>query len=377
MERYQSLFSPFEGTRLKLKNRVTMAPLFLGMANLDGTVNEILLDHYREMGASGIGMVVVESSAIDPMGMGTPNMLRVDKDEFIEGLARLAKAIKDGGALAFLQINHTGRYTYHPERMGPSSIKMDYVTVKGMTSPEIEATVKAYAASARRVKEAGFDGVELHGGTGYLLVQFLSPRSNKRNDDFGRSLENRMRFPLMVVDAVRDAVGGDFPVGYRFLAEEWLPDGLHPNETTLFAKKLEEHDIDYLSVTTGTYESFFLPEYIEMEKKECYQIEFAEIIKRAVSRTPIIAAGRIQDPAKAEEILRGGKADLIGLARVLLADPQWVLKARGEIAKHINICHPGCQFCMKRVMKTKISYCIHWEKEKRFAFQNRIGEQNK
>lgn len=377
MERYPILFSPFESSRLKLKNRVTMAPLFLGMADLDGTVSELLLDHYREMGNSGIAMVVAESSAVDPMGIGTPNMLRVDKDDFIGGLARLASAIKAGGALAFLQINHTGRYAYHAERLGPSTIKMDYVTVREMTYAEIEAAVKAYADSARRVKEAGFDGVELHGATGYLLVQFLSPRSNKRQDEFGGSLENRMRFPLMVVDAVRDAVGGNFPVSYRFLAEEWLPDGLHPEETTVFARRLEEHGIDYLSVTTGTYESFFLPEYIEMEKKEGYQVEFAALIKQAVSKTPIITAGRIQNPSTAEEILRERKADLIGLARVLLADPQWLRKAHGETAEPINPCQPGCQFCMKRVMKTKVSYCIRWEKDRRFAFQTRIGEKNK
>lgn len=377
MGKYPHLFSSFESKGLKLKNRVTMAPLFLGMANLDGTVSELMLDHYREMGATGVALVVAESSAVDPLGMGTPNMLRVDKDEYIEGLARLARAIKDGGALAFLQINHTGRYAYHPERQGPSTIKMDYVTVREMTPSEIEACAKAYADSARRVKDAGFDGVELHGGTGYLLVQFLSPRSNKRSDEFGGSLENRMRFPLLVVDAVRDAVGSDFPVGYRFLAEEWLSDGLHPEETTVFAKKLEEHGIAYLSVTTGTYESFFLPEYIEAEKKEGYQVEFAKIIKQAVSHTPVITAGRIQNPATAEEILKEGKADLIGLARVLLADPQWFRKAKGEITEPINPCQPGCQFCMKRVMKTKVSYCIRWDKEKRFAFQTRIGEKNK
>jgi len=377
MSEFPKLFSPFKVGNIELKNRITMTPLFLGMAELDGSVGELILDHYREMGSSGVGMVVVENASVDISGMGTVKMIRADSDNFLPGLKTLAQTIKSGGAAAIQQINHTGRYAYHAERWGPSLIKYEYVTVREMPKEEIARTVQAYASAARRVKEAGFDGVEIHGGTGYLLVQFLSARTNRRNDEYGGSLENRMRFPLEVVEAVRKAVGDDFPVGYRFIADEWLPDGLHPEETLQYARELDKRGLAYLSVMAGNYDSFFLPEYIEDEKKEGHHVHFAAEVKRAVPKVPVITAGRIQRPEMAEEIVATGKADLIGLARVLLADPLWPKKAAGEISDPINPCQPGCAFCLKRIMKAKISYCIRWPNARREAFQARIGDKPK
>lgn len=378
MNKFAKLFSATKIAKVEIKNRITMAPLFLGMAEIDGTAGDLIVDHYREMGASGVGMVVIENAAVDPSGMGTVKMLRADSDDFLPGLKKLAEAINSGGAKAFQQINHTGRYSYHAERWGPSLIKYDYVTVREMPRDEIARTVQAYASAARRIRQAGFDGVEIHGGTGYLIVQFLSNRTNHRTDEYGGSLENRMRFPLEVVEAVRKAVGEDFPVGYRFQADELLPDGLHLEETLKYARELELRGVAYLSVMAGNYDSFFLPEYIEEEKKEGYQVRFAAEVKKVVSpKVPVITAGRIQKPEMAEEIIATGKADLIGLARVLLADPLWPRKVSGEIAEPVNQCEAGCMFCWKRVMKAKISYCIRWPKARREAFQARIGEKPK
>jgi len=160
-----------------------------------------------------------------------------------------------------------------------------------------------------------------------LIHQFLSPRSNRRKDEYGGSLENRMRFPLELIQSVKDAVGNDFPVGYRFLADEWLPDGISLDETKIFAKKLSERHVAYLSVTGGTYESFFSPEIIETSDKPGYMVYLAEQIKHVVD-LPVIAAGRITTPELADEILRKKQADLIGLARPLFADPQWPQKAQ-------------------------------------------------
>ena len=374
MNRQNLLHSPFSIKNLTLKNRITMAPLFLGYANPDGTVNSLILDHYQEMAASGASLIVVENAAVGPKGMGSPFNLRVDKERFLLGLSGLAKTIHQQGALAFLQINHAGRYAYGTDRIAPSPFETYRVVPREMTPGDMDQVTRAFVTGALRVKEAGFDGVELHGGTGYLLVQFLSPRTNSRTDSYGGSSENRMRFPLQVVDAVLGAVGPDFPVGYRFLADEWLPEGLHPEETTVYARELEKRRVAYLSVMAGTYDCFFLPEYLQAERKEGYMASFAGRIKEVVPKTPVIAAGRIQTPEMAERILKEGKADLIGLARVLLADPLWPKKAEGLVQEPLVSCEPTCSLCLKRVMGGKPAFCSHWDKDKQKKFLARIGE---
>lgn len=371
---YPFLLSPLQIKGLTLKNRITMAPLFLGYANPDGTVNSLILDHYQEMAASGASLIVVENTAIDPLALGSPFMLRIDEERFLFGLSGLAKTIKQQGALAILQINHAGRYAYGSDKLAPSPLETYGVTPREMDENDIERVIAAYVTAARRVKEAGFDGVELHGGTGYLLVQFLSSRTNKRSDVYGGPLENRMRFPLRVVDEVLKAVGPDFPVGYRFLADEWLPDGLHLEETTLYAKELGKRGLAYLSVMAGTYDSFSLPEYLKEEKKEGYMVPFAARIKETLPGIPVITAGRIQSPATANCIIEDKQADLIGLARVLLADPLWPKKAQGVVSEPFVSCEATCSLCMKRVIKGKPVFCSQWNRTRQKKFLERIGE---
>ena len=374
MAKTSTLFSPFKINGLFMKNRIIMPPLYLGYANPDGTISDLILDHYKEMASSGAAMIVVEHTGVDPSGLSSPFMLRIDDDRYIPGLSSLAKTIQNKGALAFLQLNHTGRYAYTQQRLAPSPVRTEEVIPGEITQKEIQQIIRAFAAGARRVREAGFDGVEIHGGTGYLIVQFLSPRTNHRTDQYGGSLENRMRFPLEVVDAVMEEVGRDYPVGYRFLADEWLPNGLHPEETAVMAKELENRGIAYLSVMAGTYDAFVLPDYQQKEKKEAYMAHFAATIKKAVSGTPIVTAGRIQSPETADRILEDGTADLIGLARVLLADSLWPRKAQGTVPGPIIECKPACSLCMQRAMKGKPVFCSQWDKKRRVAFLERVGE---
>lgn len=369
------VFSSFPIQGLTLKNRITMAPLYLGYANNDGKVSPLTLDHYNEMAGSGAALVVVEHTMVHPSGIATPNSLRVDDDQYIPGLSELARIIHEKGAVTFLQINHCGRYAFLPsEKWTPSPIRVGETMTKEMTREQIDQAIQSYAAAARRVREAGFDGVEIHGGMAYLIVQFLSPRTNLRTDLYGGSLENRMRFPLAVFDAVKAAVGDDFPVGYRFSADEEVPDGLHPEETVVLAQELEKRGVAYLSVMAGSYDAYNLNEYREKEKKEAHMAHYAGEVKRAAPKTPIITAGRIKTPETAEKILREGTADLIGLARVLLADPLWPQKAKGEVSEAIVECDPNCSFCMKRTSSGKPAFCARWEKARRQAFLEKIGE---
>ncbi|MCF8034777.1 MAG: NADH:flavin oxidoreductase [Desulfarculaceae bacterium] len=371
MSNYPHLFAPLDLPGLSLANRITMAPLYLGYARANGLVNRRLKEHYQEAGASGAGMIMVESASVHPRGAGTPYTLRADHDEFIEGLAELASLIQAGGAKAGLQINHAGRFAHHGGvPLAPSEVPAGGLDPMPMSRRQIHEVAEFFQEAAWRVQKAGFDLVELHGGTGYLLSEFLSPHTNRREDQYGGSLENRLRFPLEVIAAVRHAVGPDYPIGYRFLADEWLPQGFQLEEAVIAAPRLAAAGLSYLSVMGGTYESFFLPERVAQEKEPGYMLSLAEAIKKAVD-IPVIAAGRIQQPALAEKALAEGQTDLIGLARVLLADPQWPIKAREGREAEIVPCEPSCNLCFKRVGKGLPIFCSQWPKDKREHFATR------
>lgn len=367
---YSRLFEPFELGGLKLRNRLTMAPMYLGYAGKGGTVTDLLLDHYHLMAQSGVAAVVVENATIDsPQGGGSPRNIRADTDDNLDGLKRLAEAIKQEGALACLQINHAGRFAAVKEPVAPSSVDTFGRMPKALTISEIGEIRDKFVEAALRVQRAGFDMVELHGGTGYLLAEFVSPRTNKRQDEYGGSLENRQRFPLEVVSEVKKAVGA-FPVGYRFLADEWLPDGLKLEESTMVAQALGRLDVVYLSVMGGTYESFFLPDIVEKSCQPGYMVDLAAAVKKVVD-VPVITAGLLVTPELAERIIIEERADLIGLARVLWTDPQWPRKAMEGRANEIVECD-ACNSCMKIVLKGKPAFCVRWPQEQQRAWRDKF-----
>jgi 2,4-dienoyl-CoA reductase (NADPH2) len=367
------LFSPLSIGPLELRNRICCLPLYLAYPDTDNEVNDLVLDYYGEMAESGAALVIVENATVEPCGLGNPRTMLVSEDRFVPGLARLAATIKARGVPAVLQIHHAGRYARRADRIAPSPMTTWGVTPKEMDQADVDRVVEAFAAGARRAKEAGFDAVELHGGTGYLLTQFLSSRTNQRRDGYGGDLVHRMRFPLEVVAAVREAIGAGFPLGYRFLADECVPGGLTLDETTPFARELVRGGVDYLSVMIGCYDSFALAGYVEADRKEGFMAPFAGAVRAAVPGTPVIAAGRIQSPETAERILQEGLADVVGLARVILADPLWPRKASGEIREPINPCAPTCSLCTKRIVEMKPAYCARWPKERQEMFLSRVG----
>ena len=371
MATYSHLFSELTIGKLKLRNRLTMAPLYLGYAGEEGTVSKLLLDYYRTMAMSGVAMVVVENATVDhPSGSGSNRTIRVDTDNNLDGLAKLAGTIKRESSLACLQINHAGRFAGAQVPVAPSSVETFGRLARALSRKEMGEMVDKFTTAALRAKKAGFDMVELHGGTGYLLAQFVSPRTNKREDEYGGSLENRQRFPLAVVAGVKDAVG-DFPVGYRFLADEWLPDGLKLEESIQFARALEFAGIAYISVMGGTYESFFLPEIVDRSKNKGYMVYLAEAVKKEVE-VPVITAGRIDTGELAENIISSRKADLIGLARVLWTDPEWPEKVKQGRESEILHCDPECDTCIQLVMKGKPAFCVRWPHEKMRVWKDKF-----
>lgn len=403
MPKIPHLFEPLIIHPVNLKNRITMAPLFTAYANQDGTVSRLILDHYKEVAQGGAAMIVVANAVVDPSGTLSKHSLRADDDRFLPGLSRLAETIKKEGTAAVLQINHGGRFARGETLYAPSPVPISNINIGGfyktalksldiqeqwtivsealrhrpqrpkeMTGADIQRIITAYTTAASRAKSAGFDMVEIHGGTGYLPVQFLSPLTNKRRDRYGGDLENRMRFPLELTEAVKDAVGFNFPVGYRLLADEWLPDGFSLDEAKVFAKRLSALQIAYLSVTGGTYESFSNPEIIEKSHEPGYMVYLARRIKEVVN-VPVITAGRITTPELAEEILREEKADLIGLARPLFADPTWPQKAQTGRHDTIVPCK-DCGTCFQLVVADRPALCPQWDKAKLLKLKSMIKE---
>jgi 2,4-dienoyl-CoA reductase-like NADH-dependent reductase (Old Yellow Enzyme family)/nucleotide-binding universal stress UspA family protein len=400
MCRFPNLFEPFAIPPVPLRNRITMAPLFTAYAHRDGTVSELTLLHYREVACGGAAMVVVANCIVDPSGIWSKRSLRADDDRFVPGLQKLAETIKQEGATAVLQLNHGGRFAKGKTLYAPSSISLDDLDFKGlyqtiakflpleeqlalaleamgqltrppreMSIAEIDAVIAAYARAAVRAQRAGFDMVEIHGATGYLPVQFLSPRTNRRKDGYGGELENRMRFPLELVEAVKGAVGHAFPVGYRFTADEGLPYGFSLKEARVFARKLSDNRVAYLSVTGGTYESSLDQMPHEESQGHRSSVDLAQEIKK-VTHLPVIASGGIKTPTLAETILKEKKADLVGLARSLFADPLWPQKAHNGQENAIVLCK-DCRTCFKSVVADKPAFCLQWDrtrqiKRKRF-----------
>jgi 2,4-dienoyl-CoA reductase-like NADH-dependent reductase (Old Yellow Enzyme family)/nucleotide-binding universal stress UspA family protein len=401
MERFPNLFSAFAVPPLRLKNRITLAPLFTGYASPTGEVSPLTLSHYRELACGGAAMIVVANAAVDPHGILSRHSLRADGDRFVPGLTRLASAIKREGALAVLQLNHGGRYARGETLYAPSSVPLSSIHLGGlyktafkpleiqekwtfllemlaqrpyrpreMTQADIDHVIGAYATAASRVRRSGFDMVEIHGATGYLPVQFLSPRTNRRSDVYGGTLENRMRFPLELIGAIRQAVGADFPVGYRFLADEWLPGGVTLAEAKRLAGELAQRGVAYLSVTAGTYESLLRPEIMAKTQELCYMTDLAGKIKATVA-TPVIASGRIATPELAERVLQRGQADLIGLARPLFTDPCWPQKAARGQAADIVPCS-DCGTCFQRIVADRAALCAQWDRTKRIQRQGML-----
>jgi NADPH2 dehydrogenase len=371
---YSLLFSKIQIGGRTLKNRLIMTPTYLGYAGEGGTVSPMLLEHYQLMSQSTVAMVVVENCTVDFItASGSRRTVRADSDENLPGLRQLAAVIKKQGALACLQLNHAGRFAHAAaDPVAPSAVETFGRLPRALGLSEIDAIAGQFAAAARRVKQAGFDMVELHGGTGYLLAEFLSPHTNKRTDAYGGSLANRQRFALKVVAEVKAAVG-DFPVGYRFLADEWLPDGLKLAESTLTARALADAGVAYLSVMGGTYESFALPHIKEKSQQPGYMLDLAAAVKKQVS-IPVVAAGRISSGELAEKALAQGQADLIGLARVLWADPKWPIKvAEGREAEIVH-CDPTCDdACTQMVMRGRPAFCVQWPAEKIKAWKQKYA----
>ena len=353
---YPHLFAPLTIHGMRLRNRIVMPAMATNFASETGGVTPWMLGYYEARARGGTGLIVVENCNIEyPRGRNGAVQLRLDEDAFIPGLARLVERIHRHGACAALQINHCGaasnRARTGGQPVGPSSVtwSKDREIPRELTAEEIADLVEKFGESAARAKKAGFDAVEVHGGHGYLIAQFLSPAINRRSDGYGGSPERRLRFALEVLSRVREAVGRGFPILLRISADEFLDGGRDLEGTRELVPPLEAAGVDCLSITAGGFGGLHPSGTMATEPMaypQAWRTYMAKAI-RDVASVPVIAVGVIREPGVAEEVLGRGEADLVAIGRGLIADPEWPCKAREQREKEIRRCTSCNQGCIR------------------------------
>ena len=345
--RYPLLFSPIDINGMPLKNRIVMTAMHLGYTP-EGKVTNRLVEFYRLRATGGAGLIMVGGCTIDPWA-GMADMISIKDDSFLPGLEKLTRAVKEGGAKIAAQLYQAGRYA-HSSMIGgrkpfsASAVRSRFTgeTPRALELEEISGVQDKYAEAALRAQKAGFDAVEILGSAGYLISQFLSPLTNLRKDRYGGCLENRMRFGIEVVEKVRRAVGPSYPIFMRLAGNDFMPGGHTNKEARIFASKLEKAGVDCFNVTGGWHETR-VPQLTTFVPRKAYAY-LAQGIRSAVS-VPVIASNRINDPGPAEEVLRQGQADLVTMARALLADPDLpnkAFQAKENLITHCVACNQGC-----------------------------------
>ncbi|MCQ4638244.1 NADPH dehydrogenase NamA [Anaerovorax odorimutans] len=326
------LFQEFKLKNLTLKNRIVMPPMCMYCAGEDGMVTQWHVIHYGTRAVGGAGLLLVEATGVCPEGRISSEDLGLWNDDQIEGMKRLVEAVHDNGARIGIQLNHAGRKCT-AEGMdieAPSPIPFDdeSATPREMTASDIDETVEQFRQAAARAEQAGFDLIEIHGAHGYLLSEFLSPLTNKRDDQYGGSAENRVRFLGRVVDAVKTVWPEEKPLQVRVSAEDYEEGGNRAEDLGEMLNLIKGKGIDIVNVSTGGVVSA-APKAVKG-----YQIPHGEVVK-TMTGLPVIAGGLVTEAQEAEEIIASGKADLVYIGRELLRSPYWPLKAAGELGADI------------------------------------------
>jgi 2,4-dienoyl-CoA reductase-like NADH-dependent reductase (Old Yellow Enzyme family)/thioredoxin reductase len=354
--RFTHLFRPGRIGSLELKNRIVMAPMGTYLAGRDGLVTERLKAYYAERARGGAGLIIVEVAAVDhPRGRGMTRQLGISDDKFIPGLADLAETVHKHGSKVGIQLHHAGRIAAPflsggYEAVAPSVIPLipkELGFTRSLTLEDISQMVRCFALAAGRARQAGLDGVEIHAGHGYLISEFLSRSSNQRQDAYGGDLDNRARFLLEIISAVRGAVGKDYPVWCRLDGREYsIENGIIPEEALETAQMAEKAGIDAIHVTGyGGSDNVHFTE-APLVYKPGFLVPLARGIKQAV-KIPVIAVGRI-NPEMGEQILRRGEADFIAMGRQLIADPELPQKLASEQTEAIRKCI-YCYSCVHQI----------------------------
>ncbi len=353
---YPLLLSPFTIGSHVLRNRVIMGSMHTRLENEPDAVAR-LTAFYAERARGGVGMIITGGTAPNFEGRVEEGAQVLDSEEKLAEHRPIVEAVHAAGAKIILQILHTGIYAKHPQIVGPGSMRspINRRVPRQLTSSEVERTVDDYVRCAVLAGQAGYDGVEIMGSEGYLVTQFTAARTNDRADEWGGSLENRLRFPVEIVRRIRDRLGADFLLVYRISAIDLVEGGLSGDEVDQLARALQAAGIDALNTGIGWHESP-VPTIATMVPRAAFAFAAARL-KKAV-RVPVIASNRINMPAIAEQILRRGEADLVSMARPFLADPEFVVKAATGRSDEINTCIGCNQACLDRIFTEQVATCL-------------------
>ena len=349
---YKKLFEQGSIGKVTINNRLVMSPMGCGLANLDGTPSEDMIAFYEARAIGGAGLIIPEITRInDVHGPGLMRQLSVTTDRHIEGLAKLSQAVHKHGSKIFIQLHHPGRETVSVLLGGqpvvaPSPIPCKYLkqNTRALETEEVKQLIQQFIEGAVRVQKAGCDGVELHAAHGYLLQQFLSPYTNKREDEYGGSFENRLRIVTEIIEGIRRECGKDFPIGVRLTVEEFLDktgvteEYIHIQDGIKIAIALEKAGIDFIDVSCGLYETG-ITSVEPISFPQGWRRDIILAVKSHVN-IPIIGVSVIREPAVAEKFLEEGVEDFVSMGRTWLADEEWgkkVLEGREkELRKCIN-----------------------------------------
>jgi 2,4-dienoyl-CoA reductase (NADPH2) len=354
------LFEPIQINQLELENRIYLPAMHMNMAK-DHEVTDQLIDFYAERARGGVSAICVGYATVDELS-GMSTNIGAHKDEFIPGLKRLAEGIQTNGAHAIVQINHAGRYAHSffldgKQPVAPSSIasRMTRETPRELELDEIPQIIDHFVQAARRVQEAGYDGVEVLAGTGYLISEFLSPLTNKRTDKYGGAFENRMRFGREVIEGIREQVGKSFPIIVRMNGNDFMPEGNGRKDLQEFARTLVAAGTDALSINVGWHEAR-VPQIVTSVPRGVFAY-LSKGMKELVD-VPVIAGHRINDPATAREMIGDGMCDMVAMGRPLIADPYLPEKSKSGREQEIVHCIACAQGCFDNIFKLKPVECL-------------------
>ncbi len=360
---FKLLFSPGKIGKLKTKNRLVMPSMVRDYADENGMATKRYVDHIARIAKGGTGTLILEASYVSPEGRGFKNELGAHSDACVNSLRKLAKAAHEHKAAIGIQLYHAGRQTNpavtgkQPVAPSPIQDPTEPEAPRELKIDEIKKLVKAYAKAAARAKKAGLDFVELHGAHGYLINQFLSPFTNQRTDDYGGTPDKRFLFLQEVYQAVRAAVGPDYPVTVRLSGDEWVEGGLKIKDTVAIAKRLEKLGADGLHISSGNYASYAQGKMIPpMAVEDGVLLPLAAEVKQAV-KIPVMAVAKIRTPELAEKALKSKAADFVAIGRSLLADPDWPAKAKAGKHKDIMHCIACNQGCISRLFAQQDVWC--------------------
>jgi 2,4-dienoyl-CoA reductase-like NADH-dependent reductase (Old Yellow Enzyme family)/thioredoxin reductase len=360
MGKYDHVLSPFKIGNVQLKNRIELAPACYMLASHDGYVTREMTAYYQNLARGGAGIITIGESPIDvEYASGHEFQLNLNDPKVINGLSVLVENVHRYGAKLSIEMTHCGRYVLNNKQtIGPSNIPAEMEVLKArregrkvrqvieMTQDMIDTVIEHYATAANNCLRAGFEMVMIHAAHGHLIPQFLSPITNKRTDRYGGSLENRARFAIEVLNAVRAKVGRKLAIEWRISANELFPGGMTEEDTIEFVKLIEDK-IDLLHVSAGLLsESRIIPHMIQPTYyPHCYNVHRAETLRKAL-KVPVATVGSIHDMIEAEEIIATGKADIVAMTRAILVDPEIVNKAGRGADDDIRPCL-RCHTCNK------------------------------